>query len=828
MRDKKQIIIKDLTITIISLILAITSFSMISKLSIDSSTEAFLPPQSESVLITNEIEKEFGSLDVIILGVMNENNSILNSNSLALIESLTKEIETLESVNSVMSLTNIDHISEDDYGIKVIPLYNGTKDVDIIDLKNKLDSWSDVYENTLISEDYSTSSIVITMDKNLDYSHQKYIIDSIGKITRESSLNGESFIFIGLPVIKNQINESLVSDMIILSPLVALLIIIVLSLTLKKLSAVILPIITIFISASYVVAIMIIFNITFTMATMLVPVLLLIVSSAYAIHVITHFYDRVLEEKGDVSFIQIDNIIKLVIKKNRRPIMLSGITTAAGFLAQLSSPLSPFRIFGILSAIGLIISQFASLILLPSFLRLTYRSGIKREVIHAWKKKDDKGFTKVISFYVSTLIIDHKKICISISLLLIILSIILVPNIKSGTNMISFFKKNSQIVQDTNTYNEKMGGSNLINIMISKKDGSRILNPTFLQALDNYNFEINKFSQVGKVETIVPYIKKMNYLLNKNTIAYQSDKNDFDEIDFFSDSFSFEEVEDKELNIQKDLKRFVNDEDTFNEIPQDPFKYGLDSEEDLTNLITQYLVLYSGNLEFLINDDLEADKTNISIMLKKSDNKTISEIIDFSNQYWKYYNDYNISIGGGETISLALSKLVTKSQIYSLVFSLLIVFILISFFFKSIKRGLIGLIPVVFALMGIFLSMSLLKITLDVVTSLLASLAIGIGVDYGIHYISSYQRIKNKTNIKLLINTIMNTTGGAIIINMLSITLGFSGLTFSQFIPVKQMGFLFCISMLASGISSITILPMVLILIDKKRGKGYENKQHKE
>ncbi len=827
MKTKKRELIKDITIVIIAISLALISISMISYLTVDSSTDAFIPSQSEVVKVNETIEKEFGSLDALVLGVHNKDESILNPTSLTLIETLTRQIEELDGAHSVMSIANLDHIDGDDFGMKVVPLFSGLSDEELKALEMRLASWNEIYENSLISKDQTMASIVVTMEKDLDATSQKELMDAINTLSVESEHNGETFTLIGLPVVKQQINESLISDMIILAPIVGFLIILVLVFSFKKIAGVILPLVTLFFSASIVVAIMIIFNITFTMATMLVPVLLLIVASAYAIHVMSHFYEELLEEEKDLSFEKVSSIISSVIKKNRMPIILAGITTAAGFVAQLTSPLSPFRMFGLLSAFGVVISQFASLFLLPAMLRITYRNGIKKERIDSWKKKEVNGSKQRLSNFISRIIIGHKKTTIVVSLLLAVLTVVLIPNIESGTNMLNFFKKNSRIVQDTSLYNDKMGGSGLINVMISHKDGMRILNPSFLQQLDTFEQEIEQFSQVGKVQTIVPYIKRMNYMMNKQSIPYQKSVEEEVTLDFFSDSFGFDQSSSEEEEtqlIEEEVASF--DKETFREIPTDPLKYGLVSEEDITNLISQYLVLYSGNLDMVINDTLEPDKTNITIMVKDTSVQSLTELDNFINQYWTNFSDYEIAIGGGEAISLALTKLVTKSQIYSLVASLLIVFTLLSLLFRSIKIGFIGLIPVGFALMGIFASMSLLSIPLDIITSLLAALAIGIGVDYAIHYISAYRRIERVNGEKQFFLTIMNTTGRAIMINMISVTLGFAGLIFSRFIPVQQMGILFCISMLLAGISSITVLPIALTLVEKqtKKKELYEKK----
>ena len=95
MKTKRILLIRDLLVTLIALTLSIISISMISNLNIDSSTEAFIPSQSEVVQINETIEKEFGSLDALVLTVRNENGSILNAKSLTLIETLTNKLRLL-------------------------------------------------------------------------------------------------------------------------------------------------------------------------------------------------------------------------------------------------------------------------------------------------------------------------------------------------------------------------------------------------------------------------------------------------------------------------------------------------------------------------------------------------------------------------------------------------------------------------------------------------------------------------------------------------------------------------------------------------------------
>jgi predicted RND superfamily exporter protein len=209
----------------------------------------------------------------------------------------------------------------------------------------------------------------------------------------------------------------------------------------------------------------------------------------------------------------------------------------------------------------------------------------------------------------------------------------------------------------------------------------------------------------------------------------------------------------------------------------------------------------------------------VTIQLKKTDNQSLRSANSAISNYWDEHlpEGYSYTIGGGEAISLALTDLVTKSQVYSLIGALAIVWLLVSLIFRSPIAGIVGLIPVAFALLGIFSFMAILDIPLDVITSLLAALAIGIGVDYAIHFLSACQRQACSTDSKNGgLRIVMNTTGRAIVINAASVTIGFSGLIFSRFVPIQQMGILFCVSMIFSALSSLTVLPMVLQTIKPK------------
>ncbi len=281
---------RDLAIILGAILLAVASLSLIGRLNIDSSTDAFIPKKDKVVAINDKIEAEFGSLDAMMVGIYNPNGTILTKDNLAVVSHLTDQFATIEGVDSVMSITNTEHMQPSSDGFEAIPLYDKDEEGAIERLRERLDEWSEVYYGAFISQDTSMAAFIIYPKTGLGQDGQDAILNSLKNVVDSSPHDSLEFSYVGLPVVKKQINESLMSDMAILAPIVGLLIILVLLFSFRRLAGIALPIIGLAISASVTIGIMALFKITFTMATMLVPVLLLIVGSAYAIHVMTHFY----------------------------------------------------------------------------------------------------------------------------------------------------------------------------------------------------------------------------------------------------------------------------------------------------------------------------------------------------------------------------------------------------------------------------------------------------------------------------------------------------------------------------------------------------------
>lgn len=157
------------------------------------------------------------------------------------------------------------------------------------------------------------------------------------------------------------------------------------------------------------------------------------------------------------------------------------------------------------------------------------------------------------------------------------------------------------------------------------------------------------------------------------------------------------------------------------------------------------------------------------------------------------------------------------SQIRSLFLALGLVLILMIIQFKSVKMGLIVTSPILLTVLINFAVMGYFGISLDNATMMIASIAIGIGIDYAIHFSSRFKsELKERKDELRSLDKTLETTGKAIVINALTVALGFMVLTWSNMVPMQLFGWLIALTMGVSACAALTFLPS-LILVFKKQ-----------
>ena len=817
---------------IVVLILIITAAFIIPMrgLVVKNSAKSFFPSDHPSFLRIENLGDTYGSSIFMDICLTADEGTIFKSQIIKSITDITAELEDLELVDSVQSISNTDFPDGTSEGMVVSNLvsddFSGT-DEELAELKNNLMDWGEMYSRSLYSNDLSSTQILVTIDKDITepQMHEMYL--KVKMMMNGYQNDGFSVIIAGDPVLTQVAEEYMYADLSLLIPVVILVVLLSLFFSFKKLDGTLLPAISVVISTIWTVGIMSIVGTPFSIVSTCLPILLIAVGSAYGIHVMTHYYhDRKLYTEV-LTKEENTNLVINSLHKVLRPVFLAGFTTIIGFISITSSPIKPLKDFGIYSAVGVAISLMICITFIPALMILKYKEKPEDEK-HQLKntlltKAEARKNARFDGFYEETG--AHRGRIIFFTLIIVILSFAGFSNLNIESALISYFPVDSSIRVDSSYISEKFGGTNTFNVVVKGQKPGDLANPEVLCAMDELkNHLLINCDNVGKILSYSDFIKRMNKVMNYPSAPVEDggydedfaadsffDDGSSDEAESFSffgdDSFGDAEIDAYDEDFAADTPVYLSLGDSYtaeeglalldlavkninpnnlnaesvityikkefnyrgaayNEIPSDPVKYGVADIEELKNLISQYLLLYSGSLDSFSDDAMEPSQARMLIELKdyetNNTGNVMNEIDSFAGSHFP--EGYSVEITGLAEMEYALTDMITSSQIKSLLLAMILVFIVVAISYRSIVAGFFGIIPLLFAILINFGIMGFFHINLDMVTSLIASIAIGIGVDYTIHFLERYhqERLLSDDLSEVTKNTIRSSGKGII------------------------------------------------------------------
>jgi len=510
----------------------------------------------------------------------------------------------------------------------------------------------------------------------------------------------------------------------------------------------------VFFSVLWAFGMMALVNIPIYAVSTMIPVMLIAIGVADGIHLYSHL-QLFLRKNPDASKKEasID-----MIKNMWKPVVMTSITTAVGFISLLSSQVYPIKYFGIFTAFGVLAAMLFSLTLIPAGIMIF---GLPKVKNAKTKQANDKPG---LADKIASRVVKKKGVSIIATAVIIVLSIVGMQRIWINSSFLEKFEKDSQIVLTDKFINEHFGGTTTLNLILDagEENTDAFKEPEVLKLVDKLQKTVvQDLAVVGNSFSLTDYVNRMNKVMNA-------------------------------------------DNEEFNTIPASK------------NMIAQYLLLYemSGDPENLNKVvDYDYSKLNVNFQLKSDNSKSINAALAVINSFEDDFekNGITINYAGSGYKGLVFTDLILEGQIMSLILSLIIVIILLGIMFKNIKLGLIGAVPIAVTALISFGVMGFLNIPLSTTTALLSSIAIGIGIDYAVHFIEQYKLNAISTGNKLLTaQKTMAHSGRAISFNAIVVIAGFLVLLFSVFPPNRELGALVSLNMFTSFLGTLTIMLVLL------------------
>lgn len=713
-------------------------------LTINPDIVSYFPKDDPVVELFNYIGEEYGGNQIAIIAI--EADEIFQEDIIHNIQEITSDIQMLDGVSYVTSITNVLNIKDDEFGGieigKLIDEYELPESLEELQEIKEYTLSKEMYKGRLISEDSKTSLIVCRLDVEADKiktAHQ------IKEIINKKDLTAKVF-YGGIPFQLIDLSDIMLNDINVLIPIISILIILALFFSFRSFRGVILPLLSVAFSTIWTLGVMSLLNIPLTVISNIIPVILMAVGSAYSIHVINKFNESVVSNENRIEQ------SKKALGEISIPVLLASITTVVGFAAFVfGAYLDMIRDFGLFSGLGIFFAFVISITFVPSILSII-------PVIKTSSKNETNNKKGIILFMdkIGVFVLKNERIIIICGILFFVICILGIPKIQRSVDMLDYFKKGTNIRLTERMMEHKFGGSIPIQILV-KGD---IQDPVVLSEMKKFEDFLNGQGDVKNPQSIADLIEEMNDVMGDGKV-----------------------------------------------IP--------DSREKITNL--WFLLEGEDVMSQLVNSDYTEAVIQATIVSVNS--KRIKQLVNDIKTYLDGMSssDFTFTQTGMHIIYYKLDDSIMKSQVQSLIIALILIFLIMMFQMHSVSGGLMGLIPIFFTLASIFGVMGYFKIPLDIATVLVGSISIGIGIDYSIHFINRFKKEfqQNHNELEALSKT-LETTGRAIVINVITVMLGFLVLIFANLIPLQRFGILVAITMIGSGIGAITLLPAVILITKAK------------
>jgi predicted RND superfamily exporter protein len=775
---------------------------------LDASADSLLLENDPDLNYLRSVNERYSSEEFFVITYSPKKK--VNAESLKELKKFVDEINNIKWVSKSISVLNAPLFESSD-----LPLIEKIKNIQYIvtpgiEINRALDELknSPVYKKLIINEDATTFGIVVYIKDNKEYlsalKTNKDFLDKqqnnklsekdlkdfeahnkiLERLKKEHNKNLEFYNIeirshiskykniadinlSGIPMIADDLISFVKKDITVFGSGVFIFIIITLWFIFRDIRWVVFPLLSCFLSIAIMVGMLGYLNWKVTVISSNFISLMLILTMEINIH----YVERYKQLQAEFPKKKENYLTYLTTTKIFTPILYAVLTTALAFLSFIFCDIKPVIDFGWMMTLGLFISLFVSMILLP-YLIIKFKP--KATPIH--ESKDSK-----LAEIFASIALNQRLLVLTFSTIILILSIYGLTRLKVENSFINYFDKKTEIYQGMKLIDEKLGGTTPLEIILKFKDSDSKSNKSdddFFQGSDSNeykdsywftNFRVNNIVNVHQYLETLPEIGKV--------------------LSFYSVLQLGEKINDNKKLGPLEMAIL------YSKLPDDIKK----------SIVTPYVSIENNEARIslrIIDSNPNLNRKELLIKIQKD----LEEKLKLNKDEFK--------ITGILVIFNNLLQSLFDSQIKTLGITFAGIFILLLILFKSLSWSIVAAIPNFTAALFILGSLGLFNIPLDMMTITIASITVGIAIDNSIHYIYRFrEEYKLNKNYKKTIEICHKSVGKAIVNASLTIVFGFSILIFSNFIPSIYFGIFTGLAMLTAMTLVLTLMPQLIAII---------------
>lgn len=605
----------------------------------------------------------------------------------------------------------------------------------------------------LIDEDHTVAGIALQL-KQLDPRQMLAAMDELRADLDQLEHEGIDVHVGGLPYLRSVIVSKMRQDNLRLIPLSVLVCAVLLLISFRWVPGVLLPLAGVAITALVTVGGMGLFGEPMNILNNVIVPLLVIMVMSDATHLIQRYRDEVYLDDETLDDHRAAG--RRTISAMAVACLLTASTTAAGLASLVVSKTVMLRHFGLTAGLGVMFSYLVIILFIPAV--LTWVTPPKREEV---RKERTSLFTNVTSSFTAKLL-RWRWLVLGLTALFTGGAVYVASKVTVDHALLDQFDETDPVYTTTLLIEEKLGGVRPLEVVLSSTDQDHFMQPQMIEA-------IQKIRNWAALRPEV--IRSLSYA------------------DMLRESYAL----------------LTGD----SSVRSESFK----SAKQVKGLVTMMSQRDSSPLSDWLTED--GTKARIQFKLRDIGAKATLRFVD------KLQHEIDSVLGKDKTLTVSftgeaytgsLGQVAVVSDLTgSLLLAVVVIFLLLAFFFRSIRFGLLSIPPNLIPLVATMAYMVWREIPLNVSTVIIFSVSLGLAVNATIHVLARF-REEMRTGIGREASLIraMRSTGRAIVISCLTLMAGFGVLLASSFVPVRTFGELFAVTFAGCLVATLVVLPPLL------------------
>ncbi len=657
-------------VTLAALLVVVDVPALALRLHIATAVEKILPNEGRDRELYQRFRERFGNDEIVFIGMVTDD--VFTADNLRRLQRMTRRFAEVDGVLRVVSLANAPDVRAENGDVAVRSVFDEVPEDEagLRELRQRVLA-NPMHVGSLVSADGRTAAFMIHPREMSEAEFRDRGIDSaLEQIAREEAPDAE-ILLAGTPPLKAATSRILYRDLFLFVPLNYLAMALVGFLAFRSLRGVAIPLAAVSLAQVWTLAIMVLADRPLNLVTFIVPPLIIAVGFAYSVHVVSEHEEVVAEGHHGPE------AVTEALRRVAFPILLTGLTTAAGFLSLCISDLSAIREFGSFCMVGVIGALFAAFSFAPAVLSLLPDPRPREHV------GDGRGLDRLVTRLGSAMI-ARRNLVLGAGLLVALLATFGLTRLQVSTSFTSNLKESNPLRRDIEAFDRNLAGSVTLHVVMESDERDAFKRPETIRQLLALQRWLDEQPEVTDTTSLADYVMVVNRAFHEGDQAYFT-------------------IPDSRRLVGQYLFFFWNDQLT--SLVDRTF-----SSADIVVRIPSKPTQYTARLLDRIEAHLEGVPQGLRAFVT-GDTPLIVRTMD------------NISWGQAKSLSLAT----------------LAIFAILAVYFRSARIAALALLPNALPVHVYFGVLGLSGVTLNVITSLIACIVLGIAIDDTIHFMVRYR-----------------------------------------------------------------------------------------